>query len=154
MAVKISVEHVNPFLKASMETYSSMLGCSIKPGKLSVKKISSEFSINGIISLSGEVTGFVAMTYSEKSSLSTVSKFIGEEIPEMCDDISDAIGELVNIVAGYAKKFLTVDIHISLPQVTAQVDMPFEADPSLVKFYIPFDTEIGNFTVVLGLKSA
>jgi chemotaxis protein CheX len=152
MPIKITVEHINPFLKASIETYSAMLACNIKPGKLSQKKTVSEFSINGIISLSGDVSGFVAMTYPEKSSLSTVSRFIGEEIPEMCDDISDAIGELVNIVAGYAKKFLTLNIHISLPTVTAEADIPFEADKSLMKFYIPFESEIGNFTVILALK--
>ena len=35
----------------------------------------------------------------------------------MCDDISDAVGELVNVVAGAAKQHLVGAFNISLPTV-------------------------------------
>ena len=67
-------------------------------------------------------------------------------------DIVDGIGEIVNIVAGYAKKDLTeYDLSISLPNVVLgeghQVTVPTGV-PAIV---VPFDSPLGHFSMEVAL---
>ncbi len=117
--VKVKVEHVNPFIKATMETYKSMLGVDLTLGKVKLKgdtKVSHD--ISGIIGLSGDAKGAVALSYPQNVAFDSVGKFIGEEVKEMSADVTDAIGELANIIAEEKKKDLVdFKISISLPTV-------------------------------------
>lgn len=50
--------------------------------------------------------------------MKATSTLCGKELTELDPDVMDAIGELTNIVIGYAKKYLTdFTMNISLPTV-------------------------------------
>ncbi len=150
----ISIEHVNPFLKATIETYSTMMGTQIKAGKPMLNKGRGiTYDISGVIGITGEIIGSVAMSYPTSAALSTVSKFLGEEVNEVNDDLRDAIGELANIVAGYAKKFLPFNISISLPTVISGTGLVIKEPPDVFSFVVPFESDLGNFDVGVGLKA-
>ena len=155
MTAKISIAHVNPFLKATMETYYAMMGTTIKAGKPSLRNGRGIcYDVSGVIGITGGVKGAVALSFPEASALKSVSRFLGEEMTEVDDDVMDAIGELANIVAGYAKKFLTdFDISISLPTVMAGKGLRIKEPPDVFSFVVPFECELGDFDLGVGLKA-
>jgi chemotaxis protein CheX len=153
MAAPISVEYVNPFLKATVETYAAMLGTQITAGKPTLSQGRGiNYDISGIIGISGEIKGSVAMSYSQASALASVGAMLGEPMSEMDDAVMDAIGELANIVAGYAKKFLDAQVYISLPTVIKGSGLVIKEPPDVFSFVVPFHCDLGSFDVAVGLK--
>jgi len=144
----MKAEHVNPFLKSTIETFKIMLNTTVKPGKPYLLKEQNNVDISGIISISGDITGMLALAYPISTALKISSKFQGEDIKELNSNVSDCIGELSNIITGFAKKDLkTLHLSISLPRILRDknpaIDMPKDA-PIMC---IPFDSDIGNFVM-------
>lgn len=148
----MKAEHINPFLKSTMETFSTMLNMKIRPGKLFLRTQPQNADISGVIGLSGDIRGAVVMAYPASTAMKIVSSFIGEEVNSLNDDVADAVGELTNIITGFAKKDLQ-DLHlsISLPSIVRgvnhMVDMPKDA-PVMC---IPFDGDSGPFFVEVSM---
>src|SRR5690606_21185875 len=119
MASMVKVEHVNPFINATIETFKSMVNCEAKPGKVFLLKTGKvHFDVSGIIGLSGGARGTVALSFPRITALKVVTSFGGMKVLALDDIVTDAIGELANIVAGAAKKHLSqYKISISLPTV-------------------------------------
>lgn len=66
----------------------------------------------------------------------------------------DAIGELANIVAGYAKKGLSdFNISISLPSVIMGGGNQEMEPKDVFSFVVPFTTSLGDFHLAVSLKS-
>ncbi len=156
MTVAIKVEHVNPFISSTMETFTKMVGIEAKPGKLMLKKDSKlNYDISGIIGLSGLVKGSVSMSFPEATAIAICNKFMSADYKDLHADILDAVGELVNIVAGNAKKGLTeFNINISLPSVIVGPNHNIIEPKDAVSFVIPFTTTLGGFHVAVSLKPA
>ena len=156
MATMIKAEHVNPFIVSTMETFTKMVGCEAKPGKAMLKKDAMiDFDVSGIIGLSGKVIGSVGMSFPEKTAIATCNKFMSADYSSLHDDILDAVGELVNIVAGNAKKGLVeFDIQISLPNVIQGHNHHLVDPKGALSFVVPFTTPYGPFYMTVSLKAA
>ena len=60
--MKIKVEHVNPFVTSTMDTFAKMIGVVAKPGKLMAKQtVQGDYDISGIIGISGGARGMVSL---------------------------------------------------------------------------------------------
>jgi chemotaxis protein CheX len=151
----IRVEHVNPFIQSTIETFKKMVGIEAKPGKLVLKNDSGlGYDISGIIGISGNAKGMISLSFPKETALSVTNKFVGTAHTEISDDIIDAIGELANIVAGYAKKELvSLNITISLPSVVMGENHKVREPKDVFSFVVPFTTELGGFDLAVSLKS-
>lgn len=152
----VKVEHVNPFILSTMETFTKMVGVEAKAGKLMLKndKIKLSYDISGIIGLSGGAKGMVSMSFPKASALKVTNKFMGSDYNEINKDVIDGIGELANIVAGNAKKGLTeFNISISLPNVIMGENHQIMDPKDVISFIIPFHTTLGDFHLTVALKS-
>ncbi|GHV14364.1 chemotaxis protein CheX [Fibrobacterales bacterium] len=148
----MKAEHINPFLKSTIETFRTMVGLSVAPGKLYLRKEPNNCDISGVIGLSGDIRGAVVMGYPVETALKISSKFLNEEVKELNAGVADCIGEIANIITGFAKKDLqTLHLSISLPSIVRGqghvVDMPKEA-PVMC---IPFDSECGSFVMEVSM---
>jgi chemotaxis protein CheX len=148
----MKAEHINPFLKSTIETFQTMIGLELKPGKLYLRQETTNADISGVIGLSGDIRGAVVMAYPEATALAVVSSFVGEESSELNDEVADAIGEITNIITGFAKKELShLNLSISLPSIVRgsnhMVDMPKEA-PVMC---IPFSGTCGDFVMEVSM---
>jgi chemotaxis protein CheX len=144
----MKAEHINPFLKSTVETFKTMANLIVTPGKPYLLKESTHMDISGVIHISGDIIGIMAMAYPLPTALKISSKFLGEEIKELSKSVTDCIGELSNIISGFAKKDLkSLHVSISLPKILRDqcpsVDMPKGA-PIMC---IPFDSEAGGFVM-------
>ena len=155
IAVEIKVEHVNPFLKSTVETFQKMVGVSPKPGKIVLKGDSGKsYDISGMIGISGKVKGMISLSFPKDTAIKITNKFSGTNHVNIHADTVDAIGELANIVAGNAKKELTeLRISISLAMVINGEKHEIRELRDVRTFVIPFETELGNFDLAVGLKS-
>ncbi|MDR0516854.1 MAG: chemotaxis protein CheX [Fibromonadaceae bacterium] len=148
----MKAEYINPFLKSTIETFKTMLGIPVTPGKLYLRKEPGNADISGVIGLSGDIRGVVIMAYPVDSAIKISSKFLGEEIKELNASVADCVGELSNIITGFAKKDLqSLHLSISLPSIVRGhnhvVDMPKDA-PVMC---IPFESEFGSFTMEVSM---
>ncbi len=151
----IRVEHVNPFINSTMETFRKMVGMEAKPGKLVLKNESGiGYDISGIIGISGSAKGMISLSFPKSTALSVTNKFVGTTHADIHDDTIDAIGELANIVAGYAKKELvSLNITISLPSVVMGENHKVREPKDVFAFVVPFTTDLGGFDLAVSLKS-
>lgn len=155
MPSPVKVEHINPFVTATMETFKSMVHTPVTPGKIMLVSMSHlKYDISGIIGLSGGAKGTVALSFPRVTALKTVSEFIGEKQLALDDTVKDAVGELANIVAGAAKKDLTqYKISISLPSVIIGENHQVQGGKEVIPMVVPFDCPLGNFHLVVGFTS-
>ncbi len=155
MAVQIKVEHINPFIHATAQTFATMVKCEIKPGKMHLKKAEkTHHDVSGIIGLSGGARGSVALGFPRITALKIVSAFIGDKILQLDKDALDAVGELANIVAGSAKQDLTqYKINISLPTVVTGDNHSLNPPSDTPELIVPFETTYGNFDLLVCFRS-
>jgi|YNPMSStandDraft_1061717.scaffolds.fasta_scaffold41220_2 chemotaxis protein CheX len=112
--------------------------------------------ISGIITLGGDVTGLVMVSFKKEVISKIVSKMINKEITEIDENVMDIVGETANIIAGNAKEKLEkYKIIISLPIVVTGknhfVKQFNEATEKILE--IPFKTSEGNFSLYLDFKT-
>jgi chemotaxis protein CheX len=150
----IKVEHVNPFVTSTMETFSKMVGLQAKPGRPILKKDRvADYDISGIIGLSGGAKGMVSLSFPKATAIGVTNKFIGTSHTEVNPEIVDAIGELANIVAGYAKQGLSeFNIAISLPSVIMGGNHQIMEPKDVFSFIVPFQTDVGDFHLTVSFK--
>lgn len=155
MPSPVKVEHINPFVSATIETFKSMIHTVITPGKIMLVSMSHlKYDISGIIGLSGGAKGTVSLSFPRVTALKTVSEFIGEKQLALDDTVKDAVGELANIVAGAAKKDLTqYKISISLPSVIIGENHQVQGGKEVVPLVVPFESVLGGFHLVVGFSS-
>jgi chemotaxis protein CheX len=150
----MKAEWINAFILATRDTFSKMLTLQVEAGKpFLLTEGANMKDISGMIGLSGTIKGAVVIGFPEQVALKMANKFLGENFTQLGPDVSDAVGELVNIIAGYVKKFVQNEkFGISLPSIARgpkhMVYMPKYA-PTIV---IPFDcVELGPFVLEAAL---
>ncbi len=155
MSASIKVEHINPFIQATAQTFATMVKCEVKPGKMYVKNgNTTHHDVSGIIGLSGGAKGSVALGFPRVSALKIVSAFIGDKMLQLDKDALDAIGELANIIAGSAKQDLSkYKIMISLPTVITGLNHSLNPPSDIPELIVPFDTPYGAFDLLVCFKS-
>ena len=151
----MDVSYVNPFLKATNETFKTMIGIDVSMSKPIIKTTTEHlYDVSGVIGLSGEAQGTIALSFAKVASLKIVSKMIGMDIKVVGADLTDGIGEIANIVAGYAKQYLTeFKVSISLPNVVIGNSHALAAPSGVANIVVPFNCELGQFAVEVALKT-
>ena len=149
----MDVKYINPFINAVKKLFNTMIDVPFKLGKPCLKQGNvPEYEISGIIGLSGTVSGCVVINLSKEIALQLVSALISEEITELDDDCTDAIGEIANIIAGNAKTdFPSQGTSISVPSVVIgkhKVSYP----SGLPIIAIPCITDKGELVIEVALK--
>lgn len=117
----MKAEYVNPFITSTSEVFKTMVGIEPERGKLYVKADEKlPYDISGIIGLAGQASGFVVISMTEGLALKVVENFLGEKKTSMDDDVMDAVGEILNMIAGGAKQIFSkkgTRFKISIPNV-------------------------------------
>ena len=121
---------VKPFVNVVSNVYSSFVGCQVRARNpfFSDWEKAIDRDISAVIGLSGEVRGAVIISMTKEVALKMADLLVtGVEHAEMDEDVVDAVGETVNIIAGNIKPRLPNGerIQISLPTVIKGKDHSF-----------------------------
>lgn len=151
----MDVSYVNPFIKSTIETFNKMLNIDCSAGKLSLKNNEVHtYDITGVIGLSGEAAGSICLSFPQEIAFKAVSALLGVQITAMSDDVTDGIGELVNIVAGNAKQYLTnYKLSISLPKVIVGNNLSTASVRGVPTIVVPILSSLGEFAMEISLKT-
>ena len=78
-----------------------------------------EWDISGVIGLTGEARGAVVISMKQDLAIKLTAILTGAEHKNLDDDVVDAVGELINIIAGNVKQELedAFRLIISLPTI-------------------------------------
>ena len=148
---------INPFINATMNVLETMAFLKSEAGKPYLKKdVVAKGDVTGIIGLTGVANGTIAVTFEENAILKVVSNMFGEEMTSLNHEVSDAVGEITNMISGQARRELEglgKVFEAAIPSVITGKDhevVHYTTGPIIA---IPFRTEGGNFTIEVCLES-
>ena len=115
-------QYIQPFIKVCENVFHDFCQTEVKAGRVffvGKDEYESNWDISGIIGLSGEASGAVAISLKETTAFQVTSILTGEKHTAIDADVTDAIGEIINIIAGNVKKHFEEElkIKISLPTI-------------------------------------
>jgi chemotaxis protein CheX len=146
--------YINPFIMAAINLFKDYLGMQVKEGKPFLNPDPQSLKeISGIIGLAGDTKGAIVLSLDRETALKVSGKFAKKEFTAITNDVIDCVGEIVNIIAGNAKKdLLDFRISISLPGVITGKSYKVSWPTGIPVITIPFESEYGNFTLNVSLK--
>ncbi len=152
----MKIQHVEPFIEATVGVFRDMFG--IVPEYLNPYLVNradkNDWDISGIIGISGDSKGVVVVSLSASLAAALTSQLTGRPVAANDPDIIDAIGEMVNIIAGNAKKGLEqYRLDISLPSIVCGPDHIIAWQASVPIVGIPFKIPEGKFHLSVGLEN-
>ncbi|MCL2319945.1 MAG: chemotaxis protein CheX [Treponema sp.] len=115
-------QYIQPFIKGSEDVFRDFCNAEIKAGRaffVSRDEFETNWDISGIIGLSGEVTGAVAISLKEATALKLTENITGQKHTYIDMDVADVVGEIVNIITGNVKNIFEdkYRIKISMPSI-------------------------------------
>jgi chemotaxis protein CheX len=143
---------LTPFINATVSVMSTMaqtVPCAGAPYQKEGKK--SWGSVTGLIGLMGtNITGNMVLSFEDATIIDIVNKMLMEQFSAINQEISDAVGEITNMVAGGAKRELSdfgYSISMATPMVIVGKDIQLTQLSSDPVFVVPFQTNSGRFVL-------
>jgi chemotaxis protein CheX len=142
---------VEPLVDAARSVLETMAFTQVQPGKPYVKTDAlARGDVSAIVGLTGEASGTISVSFTEKSILPIVSNMLGERIGEMNEDIRDAVGEITNMISGQSRRTLEEKgkvVEAAIPTVIMGKNHSIVHMTRESVVAIPFVTEHGEFTI-------
>ena len=138
-------------VKSLKEITTTMLncGCEIIPYE-SVEIVPP--GLSAIVGFGGRISGFIAIHLSPRSACTIAANLLGMEFAEMDDIVADAMGEMVNMLAGGMKKNASRDedlFKISIPSIVYGSDYSTHAPKNSERLVLGVKTDSCSFSVQL-----
>jgi chemotaxis protein CheX len=119
--MEILEQYVKPFVNATLNTFKAFVGFELIAGNphFSGRSLGFDQDISAVIGLSGDIRGAVVVAMRKSFAIRVTDTLVGTAHTDLDDDVVDAIGEIVNIIAGNIKNEVPggEKIVISLPTV-------------------------------------
>jgi chemotaxis protein CheX len=152
----MDVKFINPFLQGTIEVLKKMAFIEPRPGKVYLKETSvAHGDVSGIIGITGDAVGSLALSFTEVCILNIVNKMLSESYPSATQEVFDAVGELTNMISGVARNYLEKDsmnVYAAIPSVVYGKDHTINHILNSPSIVIPFITERGSFVVDVCIK--
>jgi chemotaxis protein CheX len=114
-------QYIQPFIKTCTSVFHEFVNLDIeaKMPYFLEKDTITEWDISGVIGLTGEARGAVVISMKDNLAMKLAGILTGRVHQVLYDDVVDAVGELINIIAGNVKQELedTFRLVISLPTI-------------------------------------
>lgn len=147
----MNADFINPFLNATVNVLSMMAFVKPTAGKPFIKKDKKAHGdISGVIGMTGSTKGVVVISLSKEAAIRIVSSMLGEEHTELDEGVSDAIGEITNMISGDARRELAAKGYIfeaGLPSIIIGKDHVIESITKSPTVAIPFAIDDAKFIV-------
>ncbi len=150
----MKAEYINPFVSAAADVFSTMLGCELTRGPLSLNAdFQPAHEVSGIIGLSGRASGTVVVSLDRGVAISATEKLLGTRTEGINTDVIDAVGEITNMIAGRAKVGLEhLAMNLALPTVITGHNHTIRFGSTAKTICIPYSCQWGDLSVEVGLE--
>ena len=145
---------IMPFMNSIKNVFGTMLKTKVGFGQPSLKQQGQmSHGVSGIISFTGSVGGTIVVSMPIDVASEAIHRFTGVTLPADDPDFIDAIGELVNMIAGGAKaSFGRDDVAISCPSVVVGQDHQLFQRKDQAIIIVPCQSDAGNFVTEIALR--
>lgn len=147
----MSIEFITPFLSATIEVLKTMAQTDAKPGKPTRREPQpAEGVVTSVVDFTGGTNGSVSITFTEDCIVGLANSMWGESFTEMNSEIEDAVGELINMISGVARKNLSEKGFIfqgGIPRVLKGEGHTIDHSVSGTVVAVPFKTKDGVFVL-------
>jgi chemotaxis protein CheX len=114
-------QYIQPFIDVCKNVFKEFVGCELtaeRPYFVGPDTVN-EWDVSAVIGLTGEARGAVVISMKKELALRLTDLLTGSKHSNLDDEVVDAIGEIINIIAGNAKKGLeeAFRLIISLPTI-------------------------------------
>jgi len=153
----MDAEFITSFVDVTLNVLGTMARVEAKPGRPAVKDGNRLIGdVTGIIGLAGQkVSGYFGLSFSERCIKRVVSAMLGEVVNDLDQDVSDAVGELTNMITGGVKAQLDqkgYSFQMAIPTVITGKGHVLNHLTDQPVILIPFETETGPFFVEICLR--
>jgi len=154
----MDVKFINPFLQGSLEVMKKMAFTDARPGKVYLKESNIAYGdVSGIIGITGDATGSLAISFKEACICDIISRMLGEPCTSINQDVFDGVGEITNMISGVARTHLEKEgmaVYAAIPAVVYGRDHTVNHILNSPSIVIPFFTERGSFVVDVCIKQS
>ncbi len=156
---KINVEYINPFVESTRNVFTSMCRMEVERKRLFLKDDYRMFGdISGVMGLSGEASGSVVISLPTRLACVAVGRMIGQEpAADLDEDVSDAVGEIINMISGQAKAMLAKSAYrftISLPSVVSGAGHEITHKKGTPNIVLMFEADGQPFAIQVCLQAS
>jgi chemotaxis protein CheX len=152
----MDVKFINPFLYGTLEVLKKMAFIEPRPGKAYLKENSiAGGDVSGIIGITGDAIGTLAISFSEACICDICSRLLGELHSAVNQDVFDAVGEITNMISGVARTHMEKDgmaVYSAIPSVVYGKNHTINHILNSPSIVIPFSTDQGAFVVDVCIK--
>ncbi|HOO41113.1 MAG TPA: chemotaxis protein CheX [Syntrophales bacterium] len=152
----MDVRFINPFLEGAKEVLKTMAFIDAVPGKAYLKKVDiAHGDVSGIIGITGDAIGSLAVSFHTDCICGIVSSMLGENHTEPTSEVLDAVGELTNMISGVARTQLEkkgFSVYAAIPSVVVGAGHTISHILKVPSIVIPFSTALGDFVVDVCIK--
>jgi chemotaxis protein CheX len=150
-------KYIQPFVNVTKNVFREFIGTEPEAGRpyFSNAETVNEWDISAVIGLTGEANGAVVISMKTGLAEKLTDTLTGKSHNSIDDEVVDAIGEIVNIIAGNVKKELeeAFRLVISLPTIVQgpahQIKWPSEKARIICIPFTIFDAEVFTLSVAI-----
>lgn len=145
---------VDPFCTAVTSVFDQMIGTPVALQRASsADQLAVLLDITAVIGFSGETTGLVALTLPHATALGVAEALLGERHSQFDEQVADALGELLNMIAGAAKAHLPTNRpSLGLPTVVTGANSTIAFPSKACPTQLQFQSAMGHFALYIGLE--
>ena len=115
-------QFIQPFIEGSEEVFRDMFNTKVVPGRaffVSNDEFNAIWDLSGVIGLQGEANGAVALSIKEETAFKLTGTLTGKTYTTVEREVTDAIGEIINIIIGNVKNVFEKKhrIKITIPSI-------------------------------------
>lgn len=148
----MEVKIINAYVKSANNCMVSMANLTPKRLPPFLKNgTEPQFDVSASIGVTGSHTGAITINFDLATACDVASKMLGEEHKEVDESVLDAMGEIINIIAGAAKAE-GLNYKISLPTISIGTGMSHRFTQNIKTIVIPFELETGSFYLEVCLR--
>ena len=154
----MKAEYINAYIQAAKKLFDVMFSINRFERKIlsSTFDPNTSYEVSAVIGVTGDCTGAVVLSFTKDVAIKMVSQLIGEEPTEFDEDTCDALGEMVNIIAGNANRELEKlglgKLKISVPTVVVGKKHRVNSPKNVPYVCIGFETDLGPFAIHVSLE--
>jgi chemotaxis protein CheX len=108
-----------------------------------------------MVGMAGSYTGMLSIHCPSKLAMRITSNMLGLDVEEVGEDVSDALGEIANMLGGHVKQVLSkggLDLNLSIPTVISGETYTIRSTDNDDCVVIPFHHDEEKFLVGLTLR--
>lgn len=104
----MNTHFVEAFVASTLKVFQTMAFTELQPGPayFRSKHDIARGDVTGIVGLTGQMNGSLAVSFSGPAILQVISNMFGEAAKEINEEVCDAVGELSNMISGDARRAL------------------------------------------------